>query len=195
MTASCRARVEDDAILRTVRRLVHLATERSQLAYGDDSGAGMSLLTVEVMVRRLGLGLLVAPLGLNTQELAIPGYFGPPVIVVNRHGSYSMRSLALCHGVAHCLAGDADSEPDGQIRYMSSIMDYTTPAERTADLFALVNSVPGWKMETFFASGAGIASVERELRRHVAAIATAWPAARVRDRSRLRLDLYVEERP
>ncbi len=95
-------------------------------------------------------------------------------------------------GIAHRLADDADTEPDGQIRYLSSILDYTTPAERTADLLALVNSVPGWKMETFVARGARLVNVERELRGHVATIAPQWPAPRVRDRARLRLALYTE---
>lgn len=193
MAASGRLRPADREVITSTRWLIHRAVEQCQLPYAD-SNAGMSLPTVEIMARRMGAGIRCEELAHGTQEIAFPGYFGPPVIVVNRYGHYGMRSIALRHGLAHLVAGELEMAEGGGLRFMSSILDDSTLEERRADLFALADMVPDWWLDELVASGAVRRKVEQELRRHVRALAPEWPASRARDRTRLRLALYTQGR-
>jgi hypothetical protein len=180
----------DAEVLRSTRRLIRIVNERSGLVYADQCGT-ISLISVEIIARRMGAGLCCEELASGTHEIALPAYFGPPVLVVNRYDHHGMRSIALRHGLAHLVAGELDAGEGGELRFMSSILDYMTLEERRADLFALADLVADWMVEGIYASGVPAEKVEMELRRHVKALAPEWPAARVRDRTRLRLALYV----
>jgi hypothetical protein len=180
---------QDTEVLRSTRRLIRIVNDRSGLVYADQCGS-ISLISVEIIARRVGAGIRIEPLALGTHEIGFPGYFGPPVIVVNKYDHYGMRSIAIRHGLAHLVAGELEVGEVSDLRFMSSILDYMMLEERRADLFALADMVADWMVEGLHASGAPAEKVELELRRHVKALAPEWPAARVRDRSRLRLALY-----
>ena len=179
--------------MQSTRWLLRDVVERSGLVYADECG-GISQISVEVIARRLGAGLQSQPLDLATQEIALPAYFGPPVIVVNKFSHPGMRALAIRHGLAHLVAGELEAGEGSDLRFMSNVLDHMTLEERRADLFALADLLPDWQLDALTASGAGPAVVERELRRHVTALAPEWPLQRIRDRSRLRLTLYQEGR-
>lgn len=192
MAGSAR-RQADQEVLRSSRGLIRIVNERSGLVYADECGT-ISLISVEIIARRMGAGLRCEELAIGTHEIGFPAYFGPPVLVVNKYDHHGMRSIALRHGLAHLVAGELAVGDGSDIRFMSSILDYMTLEERRADLFALADMVADWMVEGLFASGAAADRVERELRRHVKALAPEWPAARVRDRTRLRLALFESRR-
>ena len=182
----------DRAIVVATRALIRSVERRSRLCYADGIAGPISPMSVQIIARQLGADIIEADLGQHTHEIAVPGYCGPPVIVVNRYAEPAMRHLACRHGLAHLAAGDIAIGEGADVQFMSSILDDMTPAERVADCFALADVVPGWQLESLVASNASGTAIEHELRRHIQALAPRWPAARVRDRTRLRLALFWE---
>ncbi len=147
---------EDRAVLISTRQLLARVREATGLAYADDTWSPISDITLAIIARQMGGVIVQEELGANTQEIGVPGYFGPPAIVINRLIPAGFRRLALRHGLAHLAAGELDVGEGSEVRFMSSILDYDTLEERR--------------------------------------YATDWPARRVRDRARLRVELYAGRR-
>ncbi len=185
---------EDRQVLVSTRLLLARVRERSGLAYADDTWSPISDITLDILARQMGGMIVQEELGANTQEIGVPGYFGPPAIVVNRRIAAGFRRLALRHGLAHLAAGELDVGQESEVRFMSSILDYGTLEERRADLFALADLVPDRLIDEALLAGTPLRAlpiwVASEIRRYAAA----WPDPRVRDRARLRVALYADRR-
>jgi hypothetical protein len=102
--------------------------------------------------------------------------------------------FALRHGLAGLVASELDAGEASEIRFMSSILDHMTLEERRAYLFALDEYGRRLAGRCAVRLARSAERVECELRRHARALAPEWPAARVRDRARLRLALHEVNR-
>jgi hypothetical protein len=146
----------------------------------------------------MGARLVERPLPDGMQEMALPGYFGRPRICVNsrlgggRPEFNAQRELARRHGLAHLVAGELGEEEGTAVRFMSSIFDWTSHSERTADTVALADLVSDGGIETALLEGLRLGQLPRWTMERVRAIAPAWPRERVLDRAGLRVALYYE---
>lgn len=169
----------DLAVLSSTAALIDTMRRHTFLPYADDTWSPVSSPTVGLAAFRFGAALQESALPHGVQELAIPAYIGDPIVVVNQLLPPPMRALALRHGLAHLIAGELAPGVGAEIRFMSSMHDYTTLEERRADLFALADLLP-----------------EREMRNdpdwlaaEISLFAPDWPADRLFDRAALRLAL------
>jgi Zn-dependent peptidase ImmA (M78 family) len=165
--------------------LIHIVHEQTQLAYADTVWSPVPEITLSLMARRLGCALRRDDLDPSIQEFGLPGYLGVPIIVVNRRAKAGVQSLALRHGLAHLVAGELEPEAGCEVRFMSSVLDYTTLEERRADLFALADLIPERAL-------AGHRRLEAWLIRQIKRYAPNWPFERIWDRTKLRLLLSQE---
>lgn len=185
---------EDRAVLVSTRLLLARVREQTGLAYADDTWSPISDITLDILARQMGGMILHDELGANTQEIGVPGYFGPPAIVVNRMIPSGFRRLALRHGLAHLAAGELDAGQESEVRFMSSILDYDTLEERRADLFALADLIPDRQVDEFLLAGGHVRDLPGWVARQTRSFAPDWPIRRVRDRARLRAELYGDRR-
>ena len=185
---------EDRQVLQSTRLLLTHVRDQTGLAYADDTWSPISDITLDIIARQMGGVIVLEELGANTQEIGIPGYFGTPAIVVNRLIPGGFRRLALRHGLAHLAAGELEVGQENEVRFMSSILDYDTLEERRADLFALADLVPDRLLDEILLGGARVRDLPAAIAREVRRYAPEWPARRVRDRSRLRAELFGERR-
>lgn len=153
------------------------------MAYGGTS-CRFTVAHMREIARRLGGDIIEGDLGTITHEIGLPGYFGPPTLMVSRRCRGGMRDLAYAHGVAHLAAGELDPASGRGIKFMSDALDYMTISERRADLFALANVLDDPTIDC-------LASTRERLMGNVQQwiqdLAPDWPADRVEDRARLRL--------
>ena len=188
------ASADDRAVVVSTRLLIARVREQAGLAYADDTWSPISDITLDIIARRLGGVIVQDELGANTQEVGVPGYFGPPTIVVNRRIRSGFRRLALRHGLAHLVAGELDVGQDSEVRFMSSVLDYDTLEERRADLFALADLIPDRQLDEVLLAGRPVRELSGFVRTQVQLYAAEWPMRRIRDRTRLRLALYTDRR-
>jgi hypothetical protein len=185
---------ENRIVLRDARVMIERVRTRTSLPYADDMWSPDSDVTLELIAARLGAELLEDELAPATQELGVPGYFGVPVIIINRNIAPGLKRLALRHGLGHLVAGELDPEPDGGVRLMSSIYDWMTVEERRADLFAIADLVPGRMLRELALRGLTLDERMHWLWCELKRYAPMWPTARIADRVGLRLALYQEGR-
>lgn len=185
---------EDRSVLMSTQRLLARVREQTGLAYADDTWSPLSDITLDIIARQMGGLIVQEELGAHTQEIGVPGYFGPPTIVVNRLIAPAFRRLALRHGLAHLAAGELDVGQENEVRFMSSILDYDTLEERRADLFALADLVPDRQIDDELLTGRPLRDLPIWLSAQVKLYAIEWPARRVRDRAHLRAALYARRR-
>ena len=79
----------------------------------------------------------------TTERPVRPGsHFGEAIRPAGGRRSIAReRGRAACrHGLAHLLAGDLDVGEGADVRFMSSILEFMSVEERTADCFALARS-------------------------------------------------------
>lgn len=185
---------ETRRLLTSTRQLIERVRQQSGLAYADDTWSPISDITLDLVARRFNGAIVVDELGAHTQEIGIPGYLGPPMIVVNRFIQPGFRRLALRHGLGHLVAGELDAGEGSEVRFMSSILDHSTFEERRADLFALSDLIPDRQIDAVLLDGRPAPAVQRWLTEQVRIYAPDWLARRVRDRVRLRMALYEDRR-
>lgn len=185
---------DDQAVIQSTRALLEATRRQSSgLAYAEDDWSPVADITLEMIARRFGAVLRQDDLPASYQELGVPAYFGAPVIVINRNLCTDARRLALRHGLAHLIAGELEAEPAGEVRFMSSALDWMTLCERRADLFAIADLIPDCKIADERAAGADEQDLLWWLCRRIASFAHSWPLERIQDRARLRLALWEED--
>lgn len=182
----------DWAVVMHTRQLIESVRKRTGLIYADELCGSISPISIRVIAKQLGADIIEDDIGEHAQEVGVPGLLGPPVIVVNRYAEPSMRALACRHGLAHLLAGDLDVGDGMEVRFMSSILEWQTFEERSADLFALADVLEAGEVRDLFHQVRQRRLVARAVRARVKAMAPRWPTARVADRARLRLALYED---
>lgn len=185
---------EDLAVVRSTQSLLRAVGWQTGHGYADEVFSPAGDITLQLIARAMGGEIDIQELGPNTQELGVPGYFGPPIIVINRLLPQVQRRLALRHGLAHLIAGELEAGQGNEVRFMSLITDYMTMEERRADLFALADLFPNQAIDVLIATGARTVTVQAALRRELRIFAPDWPSDRLTDRVRLRLALYEDRR-
>ncbi len=147
---------------------------------------GASIRTLRSIIRSLGAGVRDDELGPRVYGLALPGIFGPPVILVHRCLRGQRRRLVLAHELAHLAAGELAARSDGAAPLAASFLDKWTVSERRADLFALAVVLPDQVL-----SGLGAGRVRDSLlRTAVSELLPSYPPELIRDRARLRVLLF-----
>lgn len=171
----------DAAVVASTAALIAAVRRHSALAYADDNWSPVGDLTIGMIATTFGAELAQANLPATVQEIGIPSFGTPAIIVVNRAVSPTVRSLALRHGLAHLVAGELEAGEGADIRFMSSILDHMTLEERRADLFALADLIPDREV---------VGRSAEWLAGEISGYAPAWSADRLFDRTTLRLALW-----
>jgi hypothetical protein len=174
-------RSDEDGLCRAVGRLLDAARGHEPAYAGPQSPVRTD--QVAGLLRGAGCHLEVFPFQSTAAAMVLPRCGGVYPVFVNRDGDRVERTFALRHELAHVLAGDADGAvflaDDG----------WTAREERTADLFALADLVPGWWIAQLLGAVPG-RELAAEVAQAVGEFAQGWPTERVLDRVRLRLRLY-----
>jgi hypothetical protein len=175
---------DDDAVVASARRLVERARETVGAYAGTLSPARTD--QVSDLLGAAGCHVEIFPFHSDTVAMVLPPCGGVYPIFINRSAEETDRLFALRHELGHVLAGDVD----GPVFLADE--GYMSPAERTADLFALADLVPGWWIAEVRRGRTPWREVKRQIAMAVATYAEAWPAQRFGDRAELRLALYRE---
>lgn len=112
-------------------------------------------------------------------EVVWPPAFGRHLVQLAKDQHPGARRFALRHGLGHVLGGHTEIAS-------ADAGDWRSFEERAADLFALVDVLPAWKLEQLRDVGADVGTWCRE---EIARWTVDWPAERVRDRVLLRFAL------
>jgi hypothetical protein len=173
---------------RVLAAAARLVTEaRSRVAWYAGAFAPVRTDQVAELLRTAGCVLAVAPLGGGVSGMALPRLQGLVPIVVSDDTSRTARMFVLRHELAHVLAGEVE-EPT----YLTED-DCMSFSERTADLFALADLVPGWMLTDLRRSRMPWRDVLDEVRYAVRESSSdEWSAERIEDRAALRLRLFRE---
>ncbi len=168
--------------------MIGQTTERSGLPYADAIG-GCSPMSVRIIARRLGADIIEDDLAVGVHEIALPAYFGMPLIMVARRARGAMRALGYCHGLGHLMAGELEVGEGADLQFMDDTLDWMNHSERRADLFGLANVFDRPTVRSLV-EGVSEKAAEAATRGWIRVLAPDWPRDRVRDRARLRLMLY-----
>jgi hypothetical protein len=179
--------IGDEDVLRAVADAVR-QLQRLGIGYDDlfspltDESLHDALrrLTIRASGHRLGTGT-DAPL-----ELVTPPLYGRYLLLWSTDVDADRRRFALRHGMGHVVAGHVTTP-----RFLTAGGEWTTPAERVADLFALADLVPFHHVGALRRGGSW-----KAVRGEVSALARLhtldWPRERVDDRAAMRVALYRE---
>lgn len=175
---------EDGGVLTAALRLVRAARRWE----GEYAGATAPMRTDQVsrLLGAAGCHVEIFPFRSSTVAMTLPRCAGVYPILVNRHAERTDRYFALRHELGHVLAGDTD----GAVFLADE--GYMAPTERTADLFALADLVPGWWIGDVRRGRTPWRTVRAEIALAVAEYAEGWPDERRTDRAALRLRLFRE---
>ncbi|HEX8363565.1 MAG TPA: ImmA/IrrE family metallo-endopeptidase [Longimicrobium sp.] len=178
------AKADDGGVLAATLRLVGEARRW----VGEYAGATAPMRTDQVsrLLAAAGCHVEIFPFRSSTVAMTLPRCAGVYPIFVSRHAERTDRWFALRHELAHVMAGDTD----GAVFLADE--GYMALPERTADLFALADLVPGWWIADLRRGRTPWRTVRAEIALAVAEYAEGWPAERLTDRAALRLRLFRE---
>ncbi len=178
------AKADEGGVLAAALRLVGAARRWE----GEYAGATAPMRTDQVsrLLAAAGCHVEVFPFRSSTVAMTLPRCAGVYPVFVNRLAERTDRWYALRHELAHVLAGDTD----GAVFLADE--GYMAPPERSADLFALADLVPGWWIAQIRRGRTPWRTVHAEIALAVAEYAEGWPAERLTDRAALRLRLFRE---
>lgn len=140
---------------------------------------------VAELLRHSGCVVEIFPFLSDSTAMVPPPILGVHVIFMDRKAARVDRQFALRHELAHVLARETE------FVFMADA-DYMGPAERTADLFALADVVPGWWIRQVRGVVRSWKRTRDEVRIAIAGYADGWPPDRLDDRAQLRVSLYKE---
>lgn len=172
----------DAAVVAAAARLVE-AARGADAAYAGGL-APVRTDQVAALMTAAGCHVEVFPFRSATVAMTLPKCGGVYPVLVNRAAERTDRFFALRHELAHVLAGDAERA------VFLADEGFMSAAERTADLFALADLVPGWWIAEVRRGRAPWRKVRAEIAMAVAEYAADWPPQRFADRAELRLRLY-----
>lgn len=172
--------------------LITAIAKRTRLPFADNTWSPIPELTLEAIARAFGCVLQFADLGPRTLELGVPGYYGPPVLILNSMLSAPERRLAMRHGLGHLVAGELEPGQGGEVRYMSDMLNFMALEERRSDLFACADLWPDRVIDDLVRAGYTLDERIHWLWCGLKTFAPKWPTARIADRVGLRLALYQE---
>jgi hypothetical protein len=178
----------DASIIQSTRFLIEQMKRAVGVPYTEAGLAPVNDWWIQHAARHLNTVIEVRSLPKGIYEIATPGYLGNAVIAIRKGLPTNEKRLALRHGLAHLLGGELDECEAGQVRFMSSVLDLMSLEERRADLFALADMIPDhWIAEV---PSEGRADVEYWVAERIRVLIPSWPEERVKDRARLRVDLF-----
>lgn len=180
MLATDRAVVEDTA--RAIEQLHRLGIAYAYLFSPlHEDGLATALRRLTILARGEHIGRV-------DLEVVTPPVFGRHVMVYSTDVSPPQRAFAQRHGMGHVAAGHVT-----EVSYLTSRNDFMRHEERVADLFALADLVPGWKLEELAQLRRGRPRwtlVHGDVCKELHRLTVDWPEQRLLDRSLLRIALY-----
>jgi hypothetical protein len=169
-----------------VRRLIARAQRiHPEYAAGRWKPAGTHV--VSRMLHALGCHVSQQPMDPNVGGVAVPGVMGKVLVVLNSHEP-AEHSFVLRHEMKHVLAEEVTAEA----MYLTGDASEMDWAERTADLFALADLVPGHFIRLARRRARRFAPLLEEVREAVAEYAGGWSEGRLNDRAYLRMRLWLD---
>lgn len=175
----------DLTVLASTRFLVNQMRRAVGVPYAEPGLSPVNDFWMQHAARHLNTVLEVRELPKGIYEIATPGYLGNAVIAIRKGLPTNEKRFALRHGLAHLVGGELDDCEAGQVRFMSSVMDLMSLEERRADLFALVDMIPDYRIAEI--PSEGVADLELGVAARIRKLLPSWPEERVMDRARLRV--------
>lgn len=178
-------RSDGELVLRAARQTIERARELCPLYASDAAPLHEGQLTDLLRQAGAGVGWFRFRSGRAAMAMLMGGV---PQIAINAGAPRPLQHFALRHELHHVLHGDIGDADTGPI--FLSDRGYWTLWERAADLFALADVVPAWKLGAL----EGAAGQRAAVRAAVAPIAPYWPEpdAWAQDRAGLRVRLFRE---
>lgn len=141
----------------------------------------LSEITLALLFDRCGIRWRHRPME-GLCEIVWPPICGIYVMHIDRDQSSCARRFAMRHGLAHVLAGHV-----ADLAFAHDGRDWSCHEETVADLFALLDIIPGYQLDELRAAGYEPSEVERWIYTTIATWTSDWSPERIRDRVTLRL--------
>jgi len=118
--------------------------------------------------------------------MAIPWGADEHAILIDSHAPRADYLFTVRHELAHVLAGEVS---DALFLTRADTMSFS---ERRADLYAVADLVPAWLIRQLRGSRRPWHLVRLEVQQAFRELTVGWSEERIRDRARLRVELYRE---
>ena len=137
-------------------------------------------------LRRLTIRTRGGPFGRRDLEAVSPPIFGRYAMLYSTDVDDNRRRFALRHGLGHVVAGHVT-----EISYLTTARDdHRSHEERVADLFALADLAPFWRLDELRKQRIGWRAIQHDVERVLHRHTIDWCEERVHDRATLRVALY-----
>jgi hypothetical protein len=179
--------IGDEDVLRATADAVR-QLQRLGIGY-DDLFSPLTDEALDAALRRLTIRASGHALGAGPDaplELVTPPLYGRYLLLWSTDVDADRRRFAMRHGMGHVAAGHVTTP-----RFLTADGDWTAPAERVADLFALADLAPFHHLGAL-RRGNSWRLVREEVASLVRLHTLGWPDERVRDRAEMRVALYRE---
>ena len=122
--------------------------------------------------------------GSRAVGMAIPWGPGEHAILIDSHAPRADYLFTIRHELAHVLAGEVSDA------LFLSAADTMSFSERRADLFAVTDLVPPWLVRQLHGGRRPWSHLRLEVQQAFRELTVGWSDERLRDRARLRVELY-----
>lgn len=173
---SCEERDVVDAAAALVRR--------SWGMLGEPVGAPLRTDQISRLLVLSRTRLCEYPFRSGTVGMAIPWGADGHAILIDSTASRADYAFTVRHELAHVLSGEVSDT------LFLSAADTLSFSERRADLFAVADLAPAWLLTQLRAGRRPWAHLRLEVMQAFRALTDGWSEERLRDRARLRVDLF-----
>ena len=174
---------EDRAVLEATAELVRASW--AMLSH-PESGAPLRTDQITELLVATRTRLCEYPFTSGAVGMAIPWGADEHAILIDLSASRADYDFTIRHELAHVLAGEVRET------LVLTADDTMSFAERRADLYALTDLVPAWLVRQFRGRSRPWAHVRLEVQQAFRELACGWSEERIRDRARMRVELFRE---
>lgn len=172
---------EDREVLRATAALLRRSWEML-----DEPAVRPPLRTdqISTLLTRSRTRLCEYPFHSGAVGMAVPWGAGEHAILIDSTASRGDYLFTIRHEIAHVLAGEVSEA------LFLSAADTLSFSERRADLFAVADLVPAWLVAQLRGTRRPWSHVRLEVQAAFRELTEGWSDLRVRDRGRLRVELF-----
>ena len=139
---------------------------------------------ISALLVRTRTRLCEYPFESSAVGMAIPWGPNEHAILIDSAASRADYEFTIRHELAHVLAGEVSDA------LFLSAADTMSFSERRADLFAVADLVPAWLVRQLHGGRRPWAHLRLEVQQAFRELTVGWSEERLRDRARLRVELY-----
>ncbi len=176
-------RSEDHQVLEATAALVR----RSWSLLGGEARPPLRTDHLSALLARTNTRLCEYPFLSGAVGMAIPWGADGHAILIDSTAARADYEFTIRHELAHVLSGEVSET------LFLSAADTMSFSERRADLFAVTDLVPAWLMAQLRGARRAWSRVTLDVQQAFRELTEGWSEERIRDRARLRTELYRRE--